>query len=117
MNRDRLLADAKAKALSLVENYSPPEKTEISLPGKTGEVALGMAVDGFHKSGKATTHDVVVSKGLAYALSGGNTDMTETLTEDDLLALERKAFMTLARHPDTYKRIKHMLNTGKPLRN
>ena len=76
-----------------------------------------MAVDGFRKSGKATPHDVVVSKGLAYALSGGSTDITETLSEDDILMLEREAFMKLARHPETYKRIEHMLNTGKPLRN
>jgi 3-hydroxyacyl-CoA dehydrogenase len=117
MNRDRLLADAKAKALSLAEGYSPPEETEIPLPGKTGEVALEMAVDGFRKSGKATPHDVVVSKALAYALSGGDTDITETLAEEDLLALEREAFMKLVHHPDTYKRIDHMLNTGKPLRN
>ena len=40
-----------------------------------------------------------------------------TLTEDDLLALERKHFMHLLKHPDTLARMEHMLTTGKPLRN
>ena len=54
---------------------------------------------------------------LAGVLSGDGTDVTESLTEDDLLALERRAFMELVRHPATIARIEHMLDTGKPLRN
>jgi 3-hydroxyacyl-CoA dehydrogenase len=50
-------------------------------------------------------------------LSGGDTDVTESLSEADLLALELKHFMRLARHPDTLARMEHMLETGKPLRN
>ncbi len=117
MNRDRLLADAKARALALAENYTPPEEMVISLPGKTAEVALGMAVDGFRQNGKATAHDAVVGKALARVLSGGETDITETLSEDDILALEREALVSLSRHPSTLQRIRHMLETGKPLRN
>ena len=117
MNRDRLLADAKARALALAENYLPPEKMEISLPGKTGAAALGMAVEGFRKSGQATPHDVVVGKALAHVLSGGETDITEALSEDDILALEREALATLSRHPASFERIRHMIKTGKPLRN
>ena len=117
MNRDRLLADAKAYALELVADYTPPEPVEISLPGPTAKTAMDMAVGGFHKSGKATDHDVVVSGVLAEVLSGGDTDVTETLTEEDLLALEREGFMKLAKHPDSIKRVQHMLKTGRPLRN
>ncbi len=117
MNRDRLLADAKARALALAENYLPPEKMEISLPGKTGAAALGMAVEGFRKSGQATPHDVVVGKALAHVLSGGETDITEALSEDDILALEREALAALSRHPASFERIRHMIKTGKPLRN
>ena len=117
MNRDRLLADAKAKALALARDYSPPQEAEISLPGETAAIAIGMAVDGFRLSGKATPHDVVVSKALAKVLSGGKTDITESLTEDDLLDLERDAFVSLARHPASIARVSHMLKTGKPLRN
>jgi 3-hydroxyacyl-CoA dehydrogenase len=117
MNRYRLLADAKAKALALVENYAPPEPPTFVLPGPSGRVALNMAVEGFARLGKATKHDVVVSGALAEILTGGDTDLTETITEDRLLELEREGFMKLIRHPDTLARIEHMLETGKPLRN
>ncbi len=117
MNRDRLLSDAKAKALELAEGYSPPQIQEISLPGPTARAAIEMAVESFRTSGKATAHDVVVSGQLAHVLSGGETDITETLGEDDILALEREAIGKLARHPQTLARMRHMLKTGKPLRN
>ena len=117
MNRYRLLADAKAKALSLVEGYKPPEPPTYVLPGPSGRVALNMAVEGFARLGKATRHDVVVSGALAEILTGGDTDPTETLTEDRMLELERQGFMKLIRDPDTLARIEHMLETGKPLRN
>ncbi|WP_419905797.1 3-hydroxyacyl-CoA dehydrogenase NAD-binding domain-containing protein [Kiloniella sp.] len=117
MNRDRVLADAKAKAIDLAEGYVAPEPVEIILPGESGQVALDLAVSGFRKSGKATAHDVVVSAALSEVLSGGNTDMTAKVSEDTLLELERKAFHKLCRHPDTIKRVNHMLKTGKPLRN
>jgi 3-hydroxyacyl-CoA dehydrogenase len=117
MNRDRLLADAKARALALAEDYSAPETPEISLPGKTALAAMSMAVDGFRLSGKATPHDVTVGKALAGVLSGGDTDITETIGEDALLALERKAFVALSKTPESIARVTHMLKTGKPLRN
>jgi len=117
MNRDRLLADAKARALALAENYAPPGEPEISLPGKTALAAMSMAVDGFRLSGKATPHDGVVGKALAGVLSGGDTDITETIGEDELLALERKAFVALSKTPASIARVTHMLKTGKPLRN
>ncbi|MCA8930194.1 MAG: 3-hydroxyacyl-CoA dehydrogenase [Alphaproteobacteria bacterium] len=117
MNRDRLLADAKAKALSMVEGYAPPEEPEIRLPGPSAKTALTMAVRDFHSSGKATDHDVVVGGMLANVLSGGDTDVTEALGEDDIYDLEREALVTLLHTPATLARIEHMLNTGKPLRN
>ena len=117
MNRDRLLADAKERALALAENYSVPEKPEFHLPGQTGEIALTMAVDDLYRTGKATAHDVVVGKALAHVLSGGNTDMTETLSEDQVLGLERKAIVNLMKTTATLARMEHMLETGKPLRN
>ena len=117
MNRDRLLPDAKAKVLALADNYSAPDKQTISLPGPTAAVAIELAVDGFRKSGKATPHDAVVAGELAGVLSGGDTDITESLSEDDVLDLERQAFVTLARHPASMDRVSHMLKTGKPLRN
>jgi 3-hydroxyacyl-CoA dehydrogenase len=117
MNRGRLLADAKAKALTLAENYAPPAESRISLPGKTAMAALSLAVDGFRRMGKATPHDAVVGKRLAAVLSGGDTDATESLEEADLLELEREAIVDLARHPASIARVGHTLKTGKPLRN
>ena len=54
---------------------------------------------------------------LAYVLSGGDADITSPLTEDDILALEREAFVQLVKQPGTLARLDHMLKTGKPLRN
>ncbi|MGB3165483.1 MAG: 3-hydroxyacyl-CoA dehydrogenase NAD-binding domain-containing protein [Alteraurantiacibacter sp.] len=117
MNRDRLLFDAKQKALSLVEGYDAPEKPEYRLPGPTGKAAMMLAVDGFRKQGVATPHDETVAGELAYVLSGGDTDITETVTEGQMLKLEREAFMRLVRNPKTQARVEHMLETNKPLRN
>ena len=117
MNRDRLLADAKAKALALAEDYTPPEAPEVSLPGPTARAAMSMAVDGLRLSGKATAHDATIGKALAGVLSGGDTDFLEPIGEDDLLALERTAFMALAHHPASMARVAHMIKNGKPLRN
>lgn len=116
-NKDRLLADAKAKALELAATYTPPQEPEIRLPGPTAAAAFSMAVDGFAQQGKATPHDVVVSKAIGFVLSGGNTDITQVLTEDDLLTLEREGFLALTKTNGTINRIEHMLETGKPLRN
>ncbi len=83
MNRDRLLADAKARALAmLADGYQPPKPAELRLPGPSGRPALNLAVDGFAQQGKATPHDVVVADALAEVLSGGETDITEIVTED-----------------------------------
>ena len=117
MNRDRLLADAKAKALALAKDYQPPKPQPISLAGPTGAAALGLALNDLRLAGKATEYDMVVAGKLARVLSGGDTDITEEITEDRLLKLEREAFLALIREPRTLARIETMLETGKPLRN
>lgn len=117
MNRDRLLADAKAKALELAANYTPPEKDSFTLPGPTARAALDLAVEGFALQGKVTPHDKVVCAVLAEILSGGDADATKPVGEDHVLGLEHKAFMELVRTTGTIDRIEHMLLTGKPLRN
>jgi 3-hydroxyacyl-CoA dehydrogenase len=117
MNRDRLLADAKQRALSLVDGYTPPRPPEYILPGPAGQAGLNAAAVGFHRRGLATDHDLVVAKALAEVLCGGDTDIIDTVTEQQMLDLERKAFMRLARTGPTLARIEHTLETGKPLRN
>jgi len=117
MNRDRLLADAKAKALSLVEGYVAPEAPTFRLAGESGRTGLSMAVADFHKKGMATDYDLVVADRLAEVLTGGEADLVDTVTEDQLLDLERAAFMASVKDPRTQARVVHMLQTGRPLRN
>ncbi|TLU71766.1 3-hydroxyacyl-CoA dehydrogenase/enoyl-CoA hydratase family protein [Lichenicoccus roseus] len=117
MNRDRLLFDARTRALALAEDYTPPKPPEFRLPGAGGRLAMSLAAQGYHRQGIASAHDLVVADGLAEVLTGGNADYVDTVTEKDLLALERKAFMRLIRTGPTLDRIQHTLETGKPLRN
>ena len=116
-NRDRLLADAKARALALAEDYTPPEPAVVKLPGKTGRVALKMAVKGLAKTRKASAHDLVVVEHLGNVLTGGETDAVREVPEDRLSELECEALLALIRTPGTIARMEHMLETGKPLRN
>jgi len=116
-NRDRLLSDAKARALALVPGYKPPPAPTFKLPGKTARVAIAIAVKGMSITGKVTAHDQVVAKELAFVLSGGDTDTVDQTTDDSLAKLERAAFMRLLREPKTLARMEHTLDTGKPLRN
>jgi 3-hydroxyacyl-CoA dehydrogenase len=120
MNRDRLLADAKARALALAlaHDYRPPAPpAPLTLPGPAGRLALALQVEALQLQGKATVHDGVVAGAVATVLTGGDTDLTGTVGEAELLALERREFMKLVRTPATLDRIDHMLATGKPLRN
>jgi 3-hydroxyacyl-CoA dehydrogenase len=118
MNRDRLLADAKARALKLAENYAPPEPPVFRLPGPTGVAAINLQVDALTLQGKVTKHDQVVVAELARVVTGGDDgDHTEPTGEDKLYTLERQAFMRLMKTEGTLRRMEHMLSTGKPLRN
>ncbi|USG61788.1 3-hydroxyacyl-CoA dehydrogenase/enoyl-CoA hydratase family protein [Sneathiella marina] len=117
MNRKRVLADAKAKALSMVDGYEAPEAIEVNLPGPTAAAAFDMAVGGFVTMGRATAYDAVVGGQVAHVVTGGDTDITEPVSEKKMLQLERDGFMTLIRNHKTLDRIEHMLMTGKPLRN
>jgi 3-hydroxyacyl-CoA dehydrogenase len=117
MNRVRVLADAKKRCLAMAEDYRAPEPQTIHLPGASGKTALFMAIDGYAASGKATAHDVVVSRVLAQVLSGGDTDISDPVSEQQILDLEIAGFMELIKTKATIARIEHMLKTGKPLRN
>lgn len=117
MNRDRLLADAKARALAMAEGYTPPAPPVFRLPGASGKTALELAVKGFRARGIATPYDEVVADKLATVLTGGEADVVDIVTEEQLLALELREFMSLVRDSRTQARVEHMLTTGKPLRN
>lgn len=117
MNKEHLLTDAKNTALTLSSNYRPPQRTEYKLPGKTARILLNMAASGVRLLGKASAYDVEIAQQLARVLSGGPCDITEPLAENDILALEREAFLHLVKQSATAERLQHMLKTGKPLRN
>ena len=94
-----------------------PKPVELKLPGAAGKLAFTMAAEGFHQRGVATDHDMVVAEALAEVLSGGDADIVDVVNEDQLLTLERTAFMRLMKTAGTLARIEHLLVTGKPLRN
>lgn len=118
MNRDRVLAAAKARVLAMAPTYSPPAPYEFKLPGKSGKAALMLAVRDFVAKGMATPHDVTIAGELATVLTGGDVHYAmDTLTEQDILDLERKALIDLTKTKPTRDRVMHMLRRGKPLRN
>lgn len=117
-NRERLLADAKRRALALVEGYQPPAPLELFLPGPSGKASLAYALRDLYAKGQATEHDMVVASELVEVLTGGaKADHTEAVSEEAVLKMERAAFMRLVKTPGTLARVEHMLETGKPLRN
>jgi len=116
MNRDTLIADAKARVLDLAPDYvAPLPRTMLSL-GKAGIANLDYALWSFKEAGQASDHDVRIGHEIAVILSGGDGPPRE-VTEQDLLDLERDAFLRLLGTKETQDRIAHMLTTGKPLRN
>lgn len=119
MNRERLIADAKAQALARVaEGYRAPlPRPAIPVGGESLAAALKLGVHLAWRAGRATDHDVVVGRALAQIFAGGSLPHATTVTEQHLLDLEREAFLRLLGEPKTLARIQHTLTTGKPLRN
>jgi 3-hydroxyacyl-CoA dehydrogenase len=119
MNRERLMADAKAKALERVrEGYHvPPPRTAIPVGGESVTAALNLGVHLMWRAGRATDHDALIGRKLAHIFGGGSLPHATTVTEQYLLDLEREAFMSLLGQRKTLERIQHTLKTGKPLRN
>ncbi|MFP5515001.1 MAG: 3-hydroxyacyl-CoA dehydrogenase NAD-binding domain-containing protein [Alphaproteobacteria bacterium] len=118
MGRDRLLGDAKAKALALAGSYRPPGVGSVTLPGPAGREALQAIVQDWRQDGRASQHDEVVADWLAGVCCGGPGAGPQSPVDEDALAgLEQEALSALIREPATRARIRHMLDTGKPLRN
>jgi 3-hydroxyacyl-CoA dehydrogenase len=122
LDRERLLEDAKADAIALAEakargEWKPPEPPTFRPAGAGARLVLEQVVDNLRLQGKATEHDTVVAGKLAWVLTGGDHSPLETLTEQDILDLEREAFLSLCGTAATQARMDHMLKTGKPLRN
>ena len=118
MNRDRLLADAKAAALARVQDYVPAQpRTAIRVGGEGVLAALKLGVHLAWRAGRISDHDALIGRKLAWVLAGGNVPHATTLNEQQLLDLEREAFLSLCGERKTQERIAHTLKTGKLLRN
>ncbi|NOZ74675.1 MAG: 3-hydroxyacyl-CoA dehydrogenase [FCB group bacterium] len=119
LNDDQRIFIAKQKALELAQDYQPPEyRKDLKLPGAGGRTAMTMALKGFKAQGKISDYDMKIGEKLAYVLTGGDKGgLTKSLEEQYILDIEREAFVSLAGEPRTHDRIRHMLKTGKPLRN
>jgi 3-hydroxyacyl-CoA dehydrogenase len=109
MNRDLLIADAKRRVLDLAPDYVPPAPRTIRALGRDGIGNLNYALFSFQESGQATPHDVRIGRELANVLSGGNCP-PHTVTEQDILDLEREAILRLLGTAETQQRITHMLS-------
>ncbi len=118
MNRALLLKEAKAEALRLAERgYVPPAKPEITLYGQTAFSALKLMMYIMKESGFISPYDAHIGEEIARIMTGGLLSEPQKVSEQTLLDLEREAFVELLKNPKTQERIKHMLETGKPLRN
>ena len=116
MNRNSLL-DISKKILSENQNFKPPEETIFNLPGKEVKDKMVVMLDKLYNDKIILDHGMVVAKELAHVLSGGDTNIDKSLTEEDLYKLELDAFMKLIETKETQDRIRHTLSTGKPLNN
>jgi 3-hydroxyacyl-CoA dehydrogenase len=119
MNRDRLIADAKARALERVrEGYTAPaRRAAIAVGGEGVAATLKLGVHLAWKAGRISDHDKLIGRKLATIMTGGNLPHAAMVSEQHLLDLEREAFLSLLAEPKTRERIQHTLKTGKPLRN
>lgn len=118
IDRDRLLADAKADVLALAKHYHPPTlRDDITLPGHGGYLAAVNAIRQARAQGALSDYDQLLGEKLAHILTGSNHPNLHRATEQDILDREREVFLSLCGEDRTLARIQHMLGTGKPLRN
>src|SRR5882724_4279420 len=119
MNRDRVLSDAKARALELVRSgYEPPVmRTDIPAPGENILAALKMGVHLMRQGEFISDHEQKLGNKIAEVICGGNVTPGTPISEQYVLDLEREAFKSLCGEKKTQERIQYTLKTGKTLRN
>ena len=119
MNRERLLADAKARALELVRGgYEPPlARSDIPAPGENILATLKMGVHLMRQGEHITEYETILGNRIAEVLSAGELTPGTPVSEQYMLDLEREAFKSLCGERRTQERIRYTLKTGKTLRN
>jgi 3-hydroxyacyl-CoA dehydrogenase len=114
----RLLTEAKGRVIGMAEaGYHPPPRRAYRLPGESGMATLDMMIDTLVAGGYASEHDALIARKVALVLCGGPSGNAHEVTEEQMLELEREAFISLCGEPKTQERMQHMLTTNKPLRN
>jgi 3-hydroxyacyl-CoA dehydrogenase len=118
LNRDFLLADAKARVLGMANaGFRPPRATHFRLSGRSGAATIDMMLYDMEQNGQISAYDRHIGQKLATVLTGGDVSTSAPVTEEHLLELEREAFLSLCGEEKTQARMAHLLETGKPLRN
>ena len=117
-DRARQLWEAKQRAIGLAQaGYHPPVPRAYKLPGESGIATLHMMVNTLKAGKYASEHDAKIAMKLATILCGGTSGSTHAVTEDEILELEREAFVSLCGEPLSQARMQYMLQNNKPLRN
>ena len=116
MNRNSLFSESK-KIIEQNKNFTPPSECKFNLSGKPLKEKMIKVLEKLYNEKVILDHGMVVGTELAGVLSGGETSLDKTISEDDFFKLELDAFMRLIANKKTQDRIKHTLSTGKPLVN
>ncbi|HKE30423.1 MAG TPA: 3-hydroxyacyl-CoA dehydrogenase NAD-binding domain-containing protein [Candidatus Angelobacter sp.] len=119
MNRERVLSDAKERALELARAgyQAPTPRNDIPAPGENVLATLKLGIHLMRQAEFISDHDVKVGTKVAEVICGGNVSPGTPVSEQYLLDLEREAFKSLCGEKKTQERIQYTLKTGKPLRN
>jgi 3-hydroxyacyl-CoA dehydrogenase len=119
MNRSRLIADAKAKAIELADaGYTKPvQRKDIKVLGKQGLGIVYAGANTMYSGNYISEHDKKISEKLGWVMCGGDLSSPTGVTEQYLLDLEREAFLSLCGERKTLERIQSIVTKGKPLRN
>ena len=116
MNRNSLFEVSK-KLILENKDFTPPKECSFNLSGKPLKEKMIKVLEKLYNDKIILDHGMKVGSELANVLSGGDTTINQTLSEDELYKLELESFMRLIETKETQERIKHTLNTGKLLVN
>ncbi len=117
-DRARQVTEAKARVIGMADaGYHPAAPRSYVLPGESGIATLSMMVDTLVAGGYASEHDAKIARKLAEVLCGGRGGASHPVTEEEVLELEREAFVSLCGEPKSQERMQYMLMNNKPLRN
>jgi 3-hydroxyacyl-CoA dehydrogenase len=117
-HKDELLFVAINEAKSMYNSgYRPPHRRQFPVVGRSGIATIKGSLVNMRDGGFISAHDFHIASLIAEVVCGGDVDAGSLVTEEYIMALERKAFCSLIVHPKTQERIMGMMSTGKPVRN